>query len=98
MTRDQAHARIVDANSCGQGTDPGHAWHLYQAPSWAWPLAGAGEAYINTVGTETICKEVRVPPNAWDAIAELWCEAFVRGYREARAADEGRDDGAALDI
>lgn len=62
-----------------------------EAPSWAWPLAGAGEAYINAVGTETICKEVGVPTSAWDAIAELWCEAFVRGYREARAADAGQE-------
>lgn len=36
MTREQAHARIQDANSCGQGTDPGHARHLYHATITRW--------------------------------------------------------------
>lgn len=52
--------------------------------SWAWPLTSADEAYINAVGTSGICRAIGVPEAAWDEISDEWCDAFRRGYIEAR--------------
>lgn len=61
-----------------------------EAPSWAWPVDGADEAYVNAVGTDAICRALGLPPSAWDQIASDWCEAFCRGYRAERALQQRR--------
>ncbi len=55
-----------------------------QAEDWAWPFAGADEAYLSAVGTSEIVREIGIPEDLWEHVASAWFEAFERGYRSAR--------------
>jgi hypothetical protein len=53
--------------------------------SWAWPLVGADEAYINAVMPSGICEACGLYADAWDDISDEWIAAFKRGYEAAHA-------------
>lgn len=53
---------------------------------WAWPFATADEAYINAMGTDSICRDLKLPDSAWDEIQETWLDSFESAYVAAGIA------------
>lgn len=65
-------------------------------PEWAWPFAGADDAYLNAVGTDKILREIGIPnERLWEHISDTWLEAFERGYSAAHADEAGKPKKAA---
>lgn len=59
-----------------------------EKPTWAWPLAGADEAYLDAVGIDSVCRQIGIAPDKWESVCHEWLTAFRAGYEEAHAADE----------
>lgn len=59
-----------------------------EKPTWAWPLAGADEAYLYAVGVEAVCRQIGIAPDKWESVCHEWLSAFRAGYEAAHAADE----------
>ena len=54
--------------------------------SWAWPFAGADDAYVSALGTSEICRRAGIDTDAWDEVSDAWLAAFRRGYEAAHVA------------
>jgi hypothetical protein len=55
---------------------------------WAWPLAGADEAYFNAVSTCQICREIGISTEDWESVSDAWFAAFRSGYVRAHEGSE----------
>jgi len=100
VSENETIARIVaSAGSEGRRDYLGRAAEVAsgsEEAEWAWPFAGADEAYLAAVGITKICRDLGLPASAWDEISDTWLRAFRAGYVQAH--EEARSAMSPMDI